>query len=88
MQIINYQDLKDSCKTKYNFQDRQIVRLNLEHYLKLYGLSYLKNNYISKYLYRDIIIGWYMLLGENEKQEEVWINLKTKNIFKGKVFKT
>ncbi len=35
----------------------------------------------------DIIIGWYLLIGENEKGVEYWFNTKTNHSFKGRAYR-
>ncbi len=86
--ITNYSELKRQAKLERFIPERNIIRHNLEYYLKINGLKYLLSAISPRFLYADIVIGWYILLGENEKGEEIWMNLNTKNIFKGKVYKT
>ena len=30
----------------------------------------------------DIIVSWYLFVGENEANQEIWFNTKTRNVFR------
>jgi len=79
-----YNKIKDGIfedRKRYNFSDRQIHRKQGGTLIQQLGISP-KNVpvYLTQFMKKDVVIGWYLYCGDNGKKE-IWLNMITNNIF-------